>query len=85
VLTLGPPDLSSSGDPFGTTQGASMSAAAQEPSAHLPAQPAGAPQIPGARGAQAATEANRAAVRAAFGAWQAGTGTITSLFAADMR
>ena len=61
-----------------------MSGAAQEPSAHLPAQPAGAPQIPGARGAQAATEANRAAVRAAFEAWQAGTGAITSLFTADM-
>jgi hypothetical protein len=59
-----------------------MSGAGQEPSAHPAAQPAGAPQIPGA---QAATEANRAAVRAAFGAWQAGTGTITSLFAADMR
>jgi len=63
-----------------------MSGVAQEPSAHLPLQPAGAPQIPGARGAQAATEANRAAVRAAFEAWQAGTGAITiSLFAADMR
>jgi len=62
-----------------------MSGAAQEPSAHLPAQPAEAPQIPGARGAQAATEANRAAVRAAFEAWQAGTGATTSLFAADMR
>lgn len=59
-----------------------MSGAAQEPSAHLPAQPCVGPQIPGA---QAATEANRAAVRAAFGAWQAGTGAITSLFAADMR
>ena len=62
-----------------------MSGAAQEPSAHLPTQPARAPQIPGARGAQAATEANRAAVRAAFEARQAGTRTITSLFAADMR
>jgi hypothetical protein len=60
-----------------------MSGAAQEPSAHPPA--AGAPQIPDARGAQAATEANRAAVCAAFRAWQAGTGAITSLFAADMR
>jgi ketosteroid isomerase-like protein len=61
-----------------------MSGAAHEPSAHLPAQPPGAPQIPGARGAQAATEANRAAVRAAFEAWQAGTGAITSLFAPGM-
>ena len=59
-----------------------MSGVAQEPSAHLPLQPAGAPQIPGA---QAATEANRAAVRAAFGAWQAGAGAITSLFASDMQ
>jgi hypothetical protein len=62
-----------------------MSGVAQEPSAHLPLQPAGAPQIPGDRGSQAATEANRAAVRAAFGAWQAGTGAITSLFASDMQ
>src|SRR5215471_5829443 len=31
-----------------------------------------------------ATEANRAAVRSAFAAWQAGTGAITSLFAPDM-
>ena len=61
-----------------------MSRAAQEPSAHLPLQPAGAPQIPGDRGSQAATEANRAAVRAAFEAWQAGTGAITNLFAPDM-
>ena len=36
------------------------------------------------RGAQAPAEANRAAVRAAFEAWQAGTGAITSLFAPDM-
>ena len=62
-----------------------MSGADQEPSAHLPAQPAGAPQIPDGRGAQAATDTNRAAVCAAFEAWHAGTGAITSLFAADMR
>ena len=61
-----------------------MSGTAQGPSAHLPRSACGDTAILGARGAQAAAEANRAAVRAAFEAWQAGTGAITSLFASDM-
>jgi len=42
------------------------------------------PEVPGAGGGQAATEANRATVRAAFQAWHDGTGAITSLFAPGM-
>ena len=57
----------------------------QDPSAGHSARPAGVPPpILGTSGEQAATEANRATVRAAFQAWQDGTGTITSLFAPDM-
>ena len=56
----------------------------QDPSARHSARPAGAPPILGTSGEQPATEANRATVRAAFQAWQDGTGTITSLFAPDM-
>ena len=61
-----------------------MSGTAQGPSAHLPAQPAGTPRswAPGAR--KPPPKPNRAAVRAAFEAWQAGTGAITTLFASDM-
>jgi hypothetical protein len=52
----------------------------QDPSAGFSSRPAGAPpRIPGTNGGQAGTEANRATVRAAFQAWQDGTGTITSL------
>jgi uncharacterized protein len=60
-----------------------MSGTAQGPSAHLP-RSACADTTLDAGGAQAPAEANRAAVRAAFEAWQAGMGAITSLFAADM-
>ena len=60
-----------------------MSGTAQGPSAHLPCSDCGDTTLD-ARGAQGPAEANRAAVRAAFGAWQAGTGAITSLFAPDM-
>ena len=57
----------------------------QDPSAGHSVRPAGAPpRIPGTNGGQAGTEANRATVRAAFQAWQDGTGTITCLFAPDM-
>jgi hypothetical protein len=60
-----------------------MSGTAQGPSAH-PRSACGDTAILGARGVQVPAEANRAAVRAAFEAWQAGTGAITSLFASDM-
>jgi ketosteroid isomerase-like protein len=62
-----------------------MSDMTQDPSAAHSARPAGAPpQAPGAKGGQAETEANRATVRAAFQAWEEGTGAITDLFAPDM-
>ena len=57
----------------------------QAQSAGHSARPPGAlSPIPDTRDGQAATEANRATVRAAFQAWLAGTGAITSIFAPDM-
>ena len=57
----------------------------QAPTPGHSARPPGAPlPIPGSRDGHAATEANRARVRAAFQDWQAGTATITSIFAPDM-
>ena len=62
-----------------------MTGMTQDPSAGHSARRAGAPPpILGTSGEEPATKANRATVRAAFQAWQDGTGTITSLFAPDM-
>jgi uncharacterized protein len=62
-----------------------MSNTTQRFSVYNPAPPADAsPQVPGTGNTRAAAEANRQTVRAAFEAWQDGTGSISDIFAHEM-